>query len=104
MKTTIPAWEGITLRVKFNRRPRVVVRAEGWGPMGRAGGRLLPELAERSALHAELSRALAALAERVQRHDPARVLVDLAVAAGAECISYLPCFGSTCSCSKAVLG
>ena len=90
-RTTIPTKEGITLRVKFNHRPRVVVRGDGEGLVGQAGGRLLAELAERSGLEAELSRALAPLAKRVRRHDPARVLVDLAVAlaAGGECISDL---------------
>ena len=91
LRTTIPTKEGITLRVKFNHRPRVVVRGDGEGLVGQAGGRLLAELAERSGLEAELSRALAPLAKRVRRHDPARVLVDLAVAlaAGGECISDL---------------
>ena len=90
-KTTIPTKEGITLRVKFSARPRVAVRADGGGLVGQAGSRLLAELAERSGLEAELSRALAPLAKRVRRHDPARVLVDLAVtlAAGGECISDL---------------
>ena len=48
MRTTIPTKEGITLRVKFNHRPRVVVRGDGGGLVGQAGSRLLAELAERS--------------------------------------------------------
>jgi len=91
LTTTIPTKEGITLRVKFNHRPRVVVRADGAGLVGHAGSRLLAELAERSGLEAALSRALSPMAKRVRRHDPARVLVDLAItlAAGGECISDL---------------
>ena len=79
------------MRVKSNYRPRVPVRADGAGLVGHAGSRLLAEVAERSGLEAALSRALAPMAQRVRRHDPARVLVDLAVtlAAGGECISDL---------------
>ncbi len=79
------------MRVKSNYRPRVPVRADGAGLVGHAGSRLLAEVAERSGLEAALSRALAPMAKRVRRHDPARVLVDLAItlAAGGECISDL---------------
>lgn len=79
LTTTIPTKEGITLRVKFNHRPRVVVRADRAGLVGHAGSRLLAEVAERSGLEAALSCALAPVSKRVRRHDPARVLVDLAV-------------------------
>ncbi len=79
------------MKVKFNHRPRVVVRADGEGLVGHAGSRLLAELAERVGLEAELSKALAPLAKRRRRHNPARVLVDLAItlADGGECISDL---------------
>ena len=84
LKTTIPTKEGITLRVKFNHRPRVLVRADGEGLVGHAGSRLLAELAERSGLEAALSRALSPMAKRVRRHDLA-----IALAAGGERISDL---------------
>jgi hypothetical protein len=90
-KSTIPTWEGITLRVKFSDRPRLRVRRDGAGLVGHAGSRLLAELAERSGLDAETSKALALLAKRYRRHDPGRELVDLAVtlADGGECIADL---------------
>jgi hypothetical protein len=90
-KSTIPTWEGITLRVKFSDRARLRVRTDGAGLVGHAGSRLLAELAERSGLDAEISKALAPLAKRRRRHDPGRVLVDLAVtlADGGECIADL---------------
>ena len=90
-KSTIPTWEGITLRVKFSDRPRLRVRRDGAGLVGHAGSRLLAELAERSGLDAETSKALALLAKRYRRHDPGRVLVDLAetLADGGECIADL---------------
>ena len=69
--TTIPTKEGITLAVKFNHRPQAVVRADGGGLAGHAGGRLLAELAEWSGLAAELSRALAPLAKPVWCHHAA---------------------------------
>lgn len=56
--TTYPTWEGITLRVKFNDRPRLRVSADGAGLVGHAGSRLLAELAERSGLDQGLSKAL----------------------------------------------
>jgi hypothetical protein len=89
--TTIPTWEGITLRVKFSDRPRLCVRPDGTGLVGHAGSRLLAELAERSGLDQGLSRALSQLVQRRRRHDPGRVLVDLAVtlADGGECIADL---------------
>ena len=89
--TTIPTWEGITLRVKFSDRPRLRVEADGSGLVGHAGSRLLAELAERSGLDQGLSKALGPLVKRRRRHDPGRVLVDLAVtlADGGECIADL---------------
>jgi hypothetical protein len=54
-----------------------------------AGSRLLADLADATTLTAELSQALAGLRRPRTRHDPGRVLVDLAVAVadGAETIS-----------------
>jgi hypothetical protein len=59
--------------------------------VGHAGSRLLAELAERSGLSQGLSKALGPLVKRRRRHDPGRVLVDLAVtlADGGECIADL---------------
>jgi hypothetical protein len=89
--TTFPTWEGITLEVKFSRRPRLRVSAAGAGLVGHSGSRLLDELAERSGLDAGLSKALAGLAKRGHRHDPGRVLVDLGVTLtdGGECVAHL---------------
>jgi hypothetical protein len=91
LRSTIPTWEGITLRVKFSDRPRLRVEADGSGLVGHAGSRLLAELAERSGLSQGLSKALGPLVKRRRRHDPGRVLVDLAVtlADGGECIADL---------------
>lgn len=57
---------------------------------GSLGGRLLSEVAERSGLEGKFSKTLAPLAQR-RRHDPGRVLMDLAVtlADGGECIADL---------------
>ena len=90
LRTTIPAKEGITLKVKLNHRPRVVVRADRgrvpsrWPAAGGVGR-------QRSGPECELSRALAPLAQRVWRHDPARVLAapKVALATGGEGISDL---------------
>ena len=70
-------------------RSSLVVSADGRGVVSHAGSRLLADLADRTALTAELSAALAGLARPRAMHDPGRVLVDLAVAVadGAECIS-----------------
>ena len=70
-------------------RPRIVVSADGAGVVSHAGSRLLADLAERSSLTGQLSEALAPLRRPRARHDPGRVLTDLAVsiADGAECIS-----------------
>ena len=89
--STIPAWEGITLTVRFSDRPRLRVSADGPGLVSHAGSRLLAQLAERSGLEQGLSKALAPFVKRRRRHDPGRVLVDLAVtlADGGECIADL---------------
>ena len=48
LTTTVPRWEGITLRVRFNPRPRAVVRGDGGGRVGQARGQLLASRAERA--------------------------------------------------------
>src|SRR5207248_6627483 len=71
-----------------------------------AGAALLAETADRVGLTRELSRALASVRERRGRHDPGRVLRDLAVmlADGGDCLSDLravrdqePLFGPVAS-------
>jgi hypothetical protein len=65
------------------------VTADGTGLVSHAGTRLLADLADVTTLTAELSEALAGVRGPRPRHDPGRVLVDLAVAIadGAEAIS-----------------
>src|SRR5581483_9344945 len=69
-------------------RPPIMVSADGRGVVSHAGSRLLADLADATTLTAECSQALDGLRGRA-RHDPGRVLVDLAVAIadGAETIS-----------------
>src|SRR5512147_1372998 len=78
-----------TFDVQVTARPALVVSADGRGVVSRAGSRLLADLAERTTLTGQLSAVLAGLFRRRAKHDPGRVLVDLAVAVadGAECIS-----------------
>ena len=88
----------------------VDVSADGDGVVSHAGAALLAEVADRVGLTQELSRALAAVRERRGRHDPGRVIRDLAVmlADGGDCLSDLravrdqqPLFGSVASDSTA---
>jgi len=78
--------------------------------VSRSGSVLVPELAARLGLEHELSGALAHLFRRRPRHDPGRVLVDLAttVIDGGDCVSDLrvlaeqpDLFGSVASDSTA---
>jgi hypothetical protein len=59
--------------------------------VSRAGAALVPELAARLGLEAQLSKALARLFKRRPAHDPGRVLVDLATTLidGGDCVSDL---------------
>jgi hypothetical protein len=70
-------------------RPKVTATADGEGVVSHAGSRLLADVADRTTLTAELSEALAVLRKPRARHDPGRVLVDMAVAVadGARTIS-----------------
>jgi hypothetical protein len=80
------------LKVKHSgRRPRVRVTADGHGTVSHAGTALLADLAERSALGADLTRALAPVVKRRRQHQPGEVLVDLALTLvdGGECVSDL---------------
>jgi hypothetical protein len=68
---------------------KITVTADGAGVVSHAGTRLLVELADATTLTGELSAALDGVRGPRPRHDPGRVLVDLAVAIadGAETIS-----------------
>jgi hypothetical protein len=92
------------------RRFTVDVSADGDGLVSHAGAALLGEVADRVGLTQELSRALAEVRERRGRHDPGRVIRDLAVmlADGGDCLSDLravrdqqPLFGPVASNSTA---
>lgn len=88
------------------RRFTVDVVADGAGVVSHAGAALLAETADRVGLTGELSRALASVRERRGRHDPGRVVRDLAVmlADGGDCLADLravrdqqPLFGAVAS-------
>ena len=72
-------------------RPRVRVTADGAGLAGHAGSRLLADLADVVGLTEALSVAMAPTRQRRSKHDPGRVLVDLAVmlADGGDSLSDL---------------
>jgi hypothetical protein len=67
------------------------IAADATGLCSRSGTAMVPELAARLGLSAELSGALAHLHAREPIHDPARVLVDLATTLidGGECLADL---------------
>jgi hypothetical protein len=84
----------------------VEVRADGEGVVSHAGAALLAETADRIGLTSALSGALAGIRQRRGRHDPGRVVRDLAVmiADGGDCLSDLravrdqePLFGPVAS-------
>jgi hypothetical protein len=84
----------------------VDVAPDGDGLVSHAGAALLAETADRVGLTRELSRALAGVRERQGKHDPGRVIRDLAVmlADGGDCLSDLrtvrdqePLFGAVAS-------
>ena len=70
-------------------RPTVTATADGTGVVSHAGSRLLADVADQTTLTALLGEALAVLRKPRARHDPGRVLVDMAVAVadGATTIS-----------------
>ncbi|WP_434056939.1 IS1380 family transposase [Pseudonocardia lacus] len=70
-------------------RPKIIVSADGTGIVSHAGSRLLADLADATTLTSELSEVLVGLRRPRTRHDPGRVLTDLAVAIadGAEAIN-----------------
>jgi hypothetical protein len=80
------------LRVQRDgRRFTVDVVADGEGLVSHAGAALLAEAADRLGLTDVLSRALAPMRERRGKHDPGRVVRDLAVmlADGGDCLADL---------------
>ena len=70
-------------------RPRITVTADGEGVVSHAGSRLLADVADRTTLTGQLCEVLVGLRKPRARHDPGRVLVDMAVAVadGATTIS-----------------
>jgi hypothetical protein len=97
----------VTLRVMRGERFFTVdVASDGEGLVSHAGAGLLAETADRVGLTRALSEALAGVRERRGRHDPGRVIRDLAVmlADGGDCLSDLrvvrdqePLFGAVAS-------
>ena len=96
--------------MRGGRRFTVGVAPDGEGLVSHAGAALLAEVADRTGLTRELSRALAGMRERRRTHDPGRVIRDLAVmlADGGDCLSDLravrdqqPLFGAVASDSTA---
>jgi Transposase DDE domain group 1 len=95
------------LRVQRDgRRFTVEVTPDGDGLVSHAGAALLAEVADRLGLTAALSRGLAGMRERRGRHDPGRVVRDLALmlADGGDCLADLravrdqePLFGTVAS-------
>src|SRR5256884_1129813 len=86
-----PRQEG-TYHVKATKwRPALKVTADGKGLATRAGSRLLAEMADRSGLTDALSEALAPMCKRRRRHDPGKVISDLAVtiAGGGDALANL---------------
>jgi hypothetical protein len=77
--------------VKTTGRPKITVSADGRGVVGRAGTRLLADVADATGLTGRFGEALAVLRQRQGGHDPGRVAVDLAVmlADGGEAIADL---------------
>ncbi|MBV9193984.1 MAG: transposase [Solirubrobacterales bacterium] len=69
----------------------VDVAADGEGLLSHAGAALLAEVADRVGLTRELSAALQGVRERRGRHDPGRVIRDLAVAGRRWGLSFGPC-------------
>ena len=61
-------------------RPPVTATADGEGVVSHAGSRLLADVADRTTLTEQLSLVLDGLRKPRARHDPGRVLVDMAVA------------------------
>jgi hypothetical protein len=76
---------------RSNPRPSLSVTADGKGVAAHAGTRLLAEMADFVGVTSALSEALAPTVRRRRRHDPGRVLLDVALtlADGGDCLSDL---------------
>ena len=61
-------------------RPKITATADGVGVVSHAGSRLLADVADWTMLTGQLGEALHGLRKPRARHDPGRVLVDMAVA------------------------
>ena len=88
------------------RRFTVEVASDGEGLVSHAGAGLVAEAADRLGLTRALSRGLVGMRERRSKHDPGRVVRDLAVmlADGGDCLGDLravrdqePLFGAVAS-------
>jgi hypothetical protein len=77
------------VQVTNDTRPKIAATADGEGVVSHAGSRLLADVADRTTLTGQLAQALAGLRQPRARHDPGRLLVDMAVAVadGARTIS-----------------
>src|SRR5213080_3880844 len=91
-----PRQEG-TYHVKATKwRPALKVTADGKGLSTHAGSRLLAEMADRSGLTDVLSEALAPMCKRRRRHDPGKVISDLAVTIAGGVTPWRICSGCAC--------
>lgn len=86
-----PREKGTSKVKRTNARPQLSVTADGKGIAAHAGTRLLAEMADFTGLSDALSDALSPTVRRARRHDPGRVLLDLALtlADGGDCLSDL---------------
>jgi hypothetical protein len=86
-----PGQEGTYCVKATKSRPALKVTADGKGVASNVGTRLLAEMADNSGLTDALSEALAPMCKRRRRHDPGRVIADLAVtvASGGDALSHL---------------
>src|SRR5216684_5612415 len=86
-----PRQEGTYFVKAIKSRPALKVSADGTGVASQAGTRLLAEMADRSGLTDALSEALAPMSKRRRRHDPGKVISDLAVtiAGGGDALANL---------------
>jgi hypothetical protein len=86
-----PREKGTSKVKRTNARPQLSVTADGKGIAAHAGTRLLAEMADFTGLTDALSDALSPTVRRARRHDPGRVLLDLALtlADGGDCLSDL---------------
>jgi Transposase DDE domain group 1 len=89
LKTQDHRWRSTFEVQATTTRPKITATADGEGVVSHGGSRLLADVSDRTTLTAQLSEALGGLRKPRARHDPGRVLVDMAVAVadGARTIS-----------------